>query len=151
MGRPTADNWPWYRPASVQSNDYRVTCAEAARAARVVLEQMKEYAEDEQGRAAIQEIQDRMEVQARDWLQRPLELSQPELSAGMRCKTVKKSWLPAGTPVIITSVCKTTRTCWAYQDKPATHRTNARGRKVVASDPKNIQSCYCWHELQPTN
>lgn len=73
VGRPTLPNWPWYRPAAIKSNEATVACALAGRAVKVILEQMKQYASDDECRTAIQKIQDDIEKQAMTWLQRPLD------------------------------------------------------------------------------
>ncbi|NAP32602.1 hypothetical protein [Pseudomonas syringae] len=66
---PVAPGWPWYRPSQQpESRSYAIACASAARSAKIVLEQMVEYAECDTAKCAIALLQQRIENQARQWL-----------------------------------------------------------------------------------
>jgi hypothetical protein len=61
-------NYPWYRlPEMPTSASYGVACGEAARAAKIVMEQMKSYCQPELVPDAAQ-LQARIEQQAMAWL-----------------------------------------------------------------------------------
>lgn len=67
-GAAVRPNWPWYRPdTQPQSNRFEYAAASAARAVKIVLEQMIAYAELDAA-PAVREISERIEVQARTWL-----------------------------------------------------------------------------------
>ncbi len=67
-GQKTPETWPWYRPGSQPSSlELEVALAVAARAIRIVLTQIKEYARPE-GAAAADELIERLENEARRWL-----------------------------------------------------------------------------------
>lgn len=64
-----APGWPWYRPASQpESQHFAIACAEAARAAKIVLEEQIQYAECDAAVQAVRSVQQQLEVQARRWL-----------------------------------------------------------------------------------
>lgn len=68
IGKDTRANWPWYRPNSRPSGkDLDVACAIAARALKIVLTQIKEYAQSDASTAA-NELIDQLEQSARKWL-----------------------------------------------------------------------------------
>lgn len=54
-----------------------------------------------------------------------------------------------GKQVVVLKVCPEFRLVWAHDDKPLTYRFNRQGRKVVASDPRCIQSLYGIQYLRP--
>lgn len=150
VGRKTKAGWPWYRPSAIQSSEAKVACALAARAVKIVLEQMKEHASDQGGVDSIQWVQDRLEAQAREWLQHPLEFPEiaPIPNSRYEVKPGGRGFRSGTGKVIVLRVCEKTRTCWAYQDKPVTYKRNRSGREVVDFDPRCIQTCYSWSELQ---
>ncbi|WP_407364084.1 hypothetical protein HKW97_23730 (plasmid) [Pseudomonas luteola] len=69
-GQRTHAGWPWYRPAQQPcSRSYDIACAVAARAAKIVLEQMLEFTGSEDVNTSVRQLQDRIEKQAMQWLQ----------------------------------------------------------------------------------
>ena len=70
-----ADEWkrmaayPWYRPGGElpRSNKHALACGIAARAVKIVMEQMKGYV-DPEITGDIQSVQERIEQQAQAWL-----------------------------------------------------------------------------------
>jgi hypothetical protein len=67
-GQQTPAKWPWYRPNSQPSGkDLDVACAVAARAVKIVLSQIKEYAHADAANA-VTELIERLELEARRWL-----------------------------------------------------------------------------------
>lgn len=67
-GQQPPNNWPWYRPGSQPSGkELDVAFAVAARALKIVLTQIKEYAQPEAAKAA-DELIERLETEARKWL-----------------------------------------------------------------------------------
>lgn len=66
--RPTPPGWPWYRLDEMPSaRNMDVAAAIAARAVKIVLEQMKQYVDLDLW-PAIVVVQERLEVDARRWL-----------------------------------------------------------------------------------
>lgn len=64
-----AASYPWYRLSELPcSRRFGIAAANAARAARIVLEQMQAYAEDAAGAQDARDLSDRVEAQARQWL-----------------------------------------------------------------------------------
>lgn len=62
-------NYPWYRLDDLPtSTRFGIAAGEAARAAKIVLAQMLEYADDAAAAEAARVLSDRIEVQARAWL-----------------------------------------------------------------------------------
>jgi len=67
-GRVPAPNWPWYRlDETPQGRSLNVATAMAARAVKIVLEQMKQYVEQALV-LAITGVQEQLEADARRWL-----------------------------------------------------------------------------------
>ncbi|MBC3871765.1 hypothetical protein [Undibacterium oligocarboniphilum] len=67
-GQNTPQSWPWYRPGSQPNGkELDVALAVAARALKIVLTQIKEYAQPEAAKAA-DELIERLETEARKWL-----------------------------------------------------------------------------------
>lgn len=67
-GQQTPNDWPWYRPGTQPAGkELDVALAVAARALRIVLTQIKEYAQPEAATAA-DELIERLETEARRWL-----------------------------------------------------------------------------------
>jgi len=61
--------YPWYRLDELpRSRQHDIAAGNAARAVKIVLEQMKAYAEDEAATQDTQQLQDDIERQARAWL-----------------------------------------------------------------------------------
>ena len=68
-GGSVTPNWPWYRPnEQPTSTRYAIACASAGRAVKIVIEQMLSTVETPEVVTAAQEIQNRIEDQARRWL-----------------------------------------------------------------------------------
>lgn len=146
----------WYRPPSTLSDSYATSCAEGAIGASVVLQQMKDGVGKGDARWRVLDcVQDTLRMRAKGWRQMPLSLDEPMLYPKQRCQvqgnTSKKPGQQNGRHkvVVIVSVCKTTRTCFAYEDRPITYKTGRHGRQVVDFDPRCIQTVYSWNELQP--
>lgn len=67
-GRPTPPRWPWYRPdEQPQGKSLDVGLALAARAVKILLEQMKPYAGADL-HPAVTAVQEQLEADARRWL-----------------------------------------------------------------------------------
>lgn len=61
--------YPWYRLEEMPtSKRYGIACGNAARAVKIVLEQMKGYCGDAGALADVTRLQDQIEVAARAWL-----------------------------------------------------------------------------------
>lgn len=154
---PLASQPPYYelyRPPSTRSDDYRISCAEGAFGASVVLEQLKEtFAQGGDEARAVAKLQERIRRRARDWNQLLLDLGDFIPFPKQRCVVSKSRRSYAKDEmervVIVTQVCRQTRTVFAYEDKPMRYRLNGRGREVVEFDPKSIQTVYSWNELRP--
>lgn len=69
-GMGVAPNWPWYRTdVQPSSTAYATACGSAARAVKIVIEQMLSYVDPECAQAA-RRIEERLEEQARRWFLR---------------------------------------------------------------------------------
>lgn len=152
VGHPTPADYPWHRPGqSAPSGERLIAMASAARAVKIVLEQMKSYVEKD-CQKIIQFIQDRLEAYAMEWLQFPLGV-EPIFHKGQKCIVVQSSsFIPtwrAGTRVIVVSSHPKTRNCFVYEDRPITYKTNRQGRKIVDYDPVCFQTVMSWDKLEP--
>lgn len=75
-----------------------------------------------------------------------------EFKVGLRCEVMsvhhpvfKKE---IGKMVIVTKVNLDTGSVWVHEDRPITYRKNRKGRTVVQSDPRCIESIYSMDELR---
>jgi hypothetical protein len=53
-----------------------------------------------------------------------------------------------GRVVVVVNVNPEFGSVWAHDDKLVTYRTNKHGRRVVANDPRCIQSLYSLEQLR---
>jgi hypothetical protein len=69
------------------------------------------------------------------------------IKVGSRCRIIETRFPKELGNIVIIS--KISETCvFAYDDKPIRYKINARGKKVVASDPRCVQSLYGYNQLQ---
>ncbi|MGT2457720.1 hypothetical protein ACU4GI_32990 [Cupriavidus basilensis] len=50
--------------------------------------------------------------------------------------------------IVVDRIHAAERVVWAHDDKPITYRTNRAGRRVIATDPRSIQTLYGMDELK---
>jgi len=76
----------------------------------------------------------------------------PGIVPGARCQIVSvhhsamRHYL--GRVIVVVKVNPDFGSVWAHDDKPVTYRTNRFGRRVIASDPRCIQSIYGFEQLR---
>jgi hypothetical protein len=69
------------------------------------------------------------------------------IKIGSRCRIIETRFpRELGNVVIISKISETC--VYVYDDRPIRYRINRRGKKVIASDPKCVQSLYRYDQLQ---
>jgi hypothetical protein len=74
---------------------------------------------------------------------------------GQRCEIVSVHHTvfskEIGKQVVITKVSPDTRQVWAHDDVPARYRINKNGQRVIAYDPRCVQTIYSFDQLKTLN